>query len=504
MSEVAARLPSQLQELQDRWLQLERHQQDEFYARAMAEPFARHFAGLPLEGAPDNMVGRKPAALVSLLGFSWQPVVLMAAWCRPKWMLVVGTDESLTKQVDGESVLSIISRVAGISRDAIEARSVGEPEEREVYEIIRGFLDKHRFSSREIFIDPTGGKKTMSAAAALAGYLVGARLVYVDYREYHGENRIPVPGTEYPRLLVNPLEVFGDLELRAVFDAFDRGDFKEAARLATDLAERLYERREADCLAELARGYGAWEDFNFKEARVLLGKAEADLDRFAKYGKWTWSDRIRETLRANLKALAELDSARSRIEQARDKEPELIEDGIPILLWYLASAEHRRATNRLNQAVLTVYAAMERYIRLCLSVDHGLRGDVHEDEVRERLDQDEYERAGRELFGPGYRPQEPQGRITFLNGAQLLRGLGSARLEHKDLARLKGLSSGRNACEYEHAWIPQVATDKTVQGFLELAKGIMARIAGGPDALRHRLEAYRLPRLVAAESEPES
>jgi hypothetical protein len=60
----------------------------------------------------------------------------------------------------------------------------------------------------------------MSASAALAGFLAGAPLVYVDYHEYHGLNRIPVAGTEYSRLMKNPLEVLGELELRDVFLCF--------------------------------------------------------------------------------------------------------------------------------------------------------------------------------------------------------------------------------------------------------------------------------------------
>jgi CRISPR-associated protein (TIGR02710 family) len=502
MSGKKTELPHHLQALQDQWRQLQRRERDEFYAKALAEPFARHFAGLPLEGAPDDISTQKPRALVSVLGLSWQPVMLMAAWCRPERMLVVGTEVSLATKADGEGVLSIIARVAGIPRDAIEARSVGEPEEREVYEIVRGFLDRYRFSSREIFIDPTGGKKTMSLAAALAGYLVGARLVYVDNREYHGEDRIPVPGTEYPRLLVNPLEVFGDLELRAVFAAFDRGDFEEAAHRASQVAERSYEPREAECLAALAHGYAAWERFCFRKAKERLGEAQELLKRFDRYGRWKWAGPARQALPANLKALEELDSARSRIEGSQGKEPDQIEDGLPILLWYLAGAEHRLEVGRLNQAVLMIYAAMERYVRLCLSVDHGLRGKNPDyGLVLDRLDREEYERAGQVLFERDYRPQELRGGIQLMNGAQLLRGLRSTRLEDKDLGPLKGLSSTRNACEYEHAWIPQVAPRDKVRKFLERAREVVGGVASGPDVLRQRLEAYRFPKLSPPQPE---
>uniref|UniRef100_A0A7C5AN55 Uncharacterized protein n=1 Tax=Desulfobacca acetoxidans TaxID=60893 RepID=A0A7C5AN55_9BACT len=81
----------------------------------------------------------------------------------------------------------------------------------------------------------------MSASAALAGYLTGAWLVYVDYQEYCPQRRIPLPGSEYPRLLHNPLEVFGDSEWQKIRAALNRGGFEEASHLAGQLADRLYD-----------------------------------------------------------------------------------------------------------------------------------------------------------------------------------------------------------------------------------------------------------------------
>jgi CRISPR-associated protein (TIGR02710 family) len=488
-------LTPELRALRDAWRRLDRRdERNRFYARHLGAPLAKLFAELPLHGAPAELERARPRALISVLGFSWQPVALMAAWCRPERMLVLGTEESLAVKVDGEGVLSLIARIAGVPRDAIHEEVVDAPEEREVYRIVRRFLDASGIPAREVLVDPTGGKKSMSAAAALAGFVVGAPLVYVDYHEEDGG--LPVPGTEYPRLLVNPLEVFGDIELRAVVAAFDSGDFREAAERAERLADRLYEPWEARCLAGLARGYDAWERLDFAAAREALLKARNLLDRFAGQGRWGWAGHVRTTLASNLKALDELRSAWERIERGGGGEPGRIEDGLPFLLWYLAAAERRLETERPSQAVLMVYAALERYVRLCLWVDHGLGGERPDYErVRDRLDGEEYDRAGRALFGHDYHPQDLQGPITFLNGAQLLRGLGSTRLQAGDLGPLRGLSSTRNACEYEHTWIPRPPKGERVEGFLERAKEIVARIAGGRGALDQRLERYRVPQL---------
>ena len=99
----------------------------------------------------------------------------------------------------------------------------------------------------------------MSIVAALADYLADHPIVYVDYAKYLGTTKIPLAGNKCPRLLANPLDVFGDLELRDIFAAFDSGNFLEAEHLVSSLESRLYEPREVECLEHLAGAYGHWD-----------------------------------------------------------------------------------------------------------------------------------------------------------------------------------------------------------------------------------------------------
>lgn len=498
MRPALASLPPELLAVQARWLALGREkngraQQDDLYAREFAEHFARLFAGLPLHGAPPEMP--RPRALVSVLGLSWQPVALMAAWCRPARMLVLGTEESLNLSPGGEGVLSVVARVAGISRDAIEPVRVGDPGEADIYRAVRDFLRPSGVSPREVFVDPTGGKKSMSASAALAGFLAGAPLVYVDYGEYHGPNRIPVAGTEYPRLLANPLEVMGDLELRDVFGAFNRSDFSEAEGLARRLAARLYEPREAECLAKLAHGYGAWDRFDFRGALQGLGEARDVLDRFADQGGWGWAPAVRAALGRNLPAL----DALARIQ----KQPDRIEDGVPLLVWYLAAAHRLLGAEKPSLAVLLTYAAVERYVDLCLWIDFKL-DDENPDYslVMDTLDRQEYDDGGRHLFGKDYKPRDIEGLLMLSNGAQLLAALRPERLKVEDFGHLKGLSAARNKCEYEHGFLPQTPSRKDAERYLRKAGEIVARACSGKEALDKLLEGCRFPKLEAGASVP--
>jgi CRISPR-associated protein (TIGR02710 family) len=484
-----AALPPDLVDLQRRWLTLGRKEQDELYASEFAPRFAPLFAELPLHGAPGPLA--RPRALVSVLGLSWQPVALMAAWCKPQRMLVLGTEDSFRLTPGGEGVLSLIARIAGLSREAIEPIRIGDPGEADIYRAVRDFLRRPGVHAREAFVDPTGGKKSMSASAALAGFLAGAPLVYVDYGEYHGPNRIPVAGTEYPRLLANPLEVMGDLEMRDIFHAFNRSDFGEAERLALRLAERLYEPREAECLAKLARGYGAWDRFDFASARQALGAALNELDRFATQGGWTWASHVRAALAANLPALDALEKVQ--------KKPASLDEGAPLLVWYLAAATRLLDAGKSSLAVLLIYAAVERYVGLCLWVDFHLDDEKPDYSlVADRLDRAKYDEAGRRLFGKDYKPRELDGPLMFSNGAQLLAALAPTRLDMNHLGPLKGLSSIRNKCEYEHGFLPKAPAVNDAEHHLNKVIEIVAQSCGDEREFRRRMEECRFATLEPA------
>lgn len=477
-------LPDELKEVQQRWLQLSRKEQDELYAKEFVPRFAPLFAELPLYGAPPSLP--RPEALVSILGFSWQPVALMAAWCRPKRMLVLGTEESLGGRVAGENVLAVIARVAGIGQHVIEAVRIGDPGEADIYRAVRNFLGSGD-SHRKVFVDPTGGKKSMSASAALAAFLAGAPLVYVDYKHYHGPNRIPIAGTEYPRLLTNPLQVLGDLEMRDVFAAFRRSDFAEAERLAKRLAMRLYEPREAEALAALAACYAAWDRFDFAAARGKLEEARDLIARFADQGDWRWAANVTGTLERNARALQSLAGLAEK--------PASIEDGLPLIAWYLAAAERLLSAGKPSLAVLLLYAAIERYVGVCLWVEHGLDGDEPDyRKVQSKIDWEQYDAAGRKLFGNNYRRRELEGKLMFANSAQLLAALSPQRLELGDLSRLKNLAATRNKCEYEHGFLPKQPSEEGVAVFLSNAKEIVARCCG-PEKLEALLADCRFAAL---------
>lgn len=477
-------LPIELQSIQAQWLApgKSRLEQDALYANEFAGPFAKLFAKLPLHGAPPALA--RPKGLVSVLGFSWQPLALMAAWARPERMLVIGTEASLAMHVGEEGVLSVIARVSGVPRDAIEPVCVGDPGEEDLYRAVRDFLQK--VPGGEVFVDPTGGKKSMSAAAALAGFIRGARLVYVDYAEYHGPNRIPIAGTEYPRLLANPLFILGELELDAILSAFNRSDFREAERRSAELAHRLYEPREAECLTSLSQGYALWDAFDFQGASDALQRASSCLERFAGQGRWGWERELLPVLQRNLVGLNGL----SRVE----KEPTNIANGVPLLVWYLAAAKRALQAEKLSLTALLTYALVERYVVLCLWVDFGLDANNPDyARVEKEFDQRRYDTCGRRLMGEKYESRAPQGQIMLMGGVQLLATLMPERLPANLFGPINQIAKVRNTCEYEHGFLPEATSSRGMAERLDMVARLLASVVEPPATLDELLPDFAFP-----------
>lgn len=488
-TQVTVELPAYLVEIRHKWINASRDEQDLIYARDFAPDFIPLFRELPLHGWPGERP--HPRFLASVLGLSWQPVVLMTAWFAPQRLLLLGTPESLGHRVNQEPVVELICRLGGLSPDKIEVREVSEPEELGIYREVHRFVAYHGIQPRDLAIDPTGGKKSMSASAALAGYLTGAWLVYVDYLEYCPKRRIPLPGSEYPRLLHNPLEVFGDYEFQRVRAALNRGNYEEARHLAEHLADRLYDYRQAEVWAQLARTFDSWQRFDFPAASQEMAKLMTSLGHFGRLAPWPWAEDLLTKLAPCKSALEKLASL-AELHKA-NKKPENLEDGLPLLLNHLAAAERARNHRHWGIAILLTYATLERFVDLCLWVKFGL-DDEDPDFSRLTLNEEEFHQVGKRFHGKKYREQSLAGQLGLSLGAQLLATLAPDFLPPEYLGRIKGLMNVRNKCEFEHGLCPRIPTEPEVVNNINLVKEIVAQaLKLETSALEKLLEPYRFP-----------
>ncbi len=481
-----ASLPAHLAEVRDRWLQASREDRDGIYAREFLPAFAGLFASRPLAGAPDGFV--RPRALVSLVGMSWQPVVLMASWVKPARLLLIVTRESRAQRPGGQDLVSYLAEHAGIGAGFIDVREVPDDGEVEIYRRIREFVAGSGIPARATAVDPTGGKKSMSVAAGLAAGHLGCPIVYVDYREYDAARRLPLPGTEYPRLLSDPLAELGETEFRALRAAFDRGDFGVARTLAERLAQRLYEPREAEALRDLAQGYGAWDRFDFGEALVMLRRADATVAKHASAGGWAWAPGLRRRLDDHVRLLTELKQAAAN--------PKAEGQGWPLVANHVGAARRALSGDHATKALHLTYASLERFVDLVLWCDFELDDNCQDDfagRLPPTFELGAYHALGRTMHGAAYEERALRGPLMFANGVVLAASLAPDLIERGELPALKQLSDARNRTEFEHGLVAQPPDLDKCRKWLALVERIVKR---RPELGTLDPQRYLFPRLT--------
>jgi hypothetical protein len=137
---------------------------------------------------------RQGELLVSLLGFSPEPIILTAEALNPETHLIISNPvkEEIIQILD--EYLKTDYKLVVLENDDFQT----------IYKTIKESLSD--YPTRNITIDITGGKKSMVASAAIFGKDYGSRIVYVDFAEYLKDLRKPIPGTEKLNVVYNPMK----------------------------------------------------------------------------------------------------------------------------------------------------------------------------------------------------------------------------------------------------------------------------------------------------------
>ncbi len=226
--------------------------------------------------------GRRPRRqvdlLISLSGFSPLTTILTFEILRPKRLLILSSSDAV-------ECINVINKHVYERRkmkysDATY-RVCTPTDPLEIYRIVKSELD--RFQEPGIdppyaLIDITGGRKVMSAAAALAAWQLQLDLCYVD-STYDPVARRAVPGSDRFLLLDNPTSLFGEQAMHAALETFKTGAFGEAARRYGELAVSVAEPAKARFMTGLADLYRAWCDLDLTELATCVDAVEALLDQ---------------------------------------------------------------------------------------------------------------------------------------------------------------------------------------------------------------------------------
>ena len=268
-------MKNELQKVTKEWMSLERKtlQQRKKAEQFYDENMMRLIEGVFIETNREKVTDTVDYLIVSV-GTSYEPLVLSIQLFRPKHILILYTDVS-------ETVLNKIAVYCGLGASDFQKCRVHETNPIDIYrEIKQAYLRWGR--PEKLYIDFTGGTKSMSAAAAMAGAMIDVQMVYVGTEDYLVDFRKPYPVSETLYFIDNPLTIFGDLEVEKAMVLFDRANFSGAKEKLAVLKEQIPDpnlRQQLNFLYLLAGMYEHWDALEFPEAYEAARKLERELKR---------------------------------------------------------------------------------------------------------------------------------------------------------------------------------------------------------------------------------
>jgi hypothetical protein len=408
--------------------------------------------------------GRLPKVdlLVSVAGFSPETTIITAGVLRPEQILVISSEVAYGMiDIIGEFVMKQGLRLSQFRHESCN------PADLSLFELICRRVKSHRDAiaskgskaeKAETLIDITGGKKVMSAGAAMAAGELDLRICYVD-NQYDDSRRAAVPGTEEIVLLDSPYQLYGGAELKRADHDFDMGAFEVARSRYGKLAERLNEPAQARFMRDLSSLYNAWRNLDIDGLKQAMPLVQARLSEPTPIAR-TYCAQL-ETQLAFVKRLVEADHA------AR------------ILTLFLLGEANMEA-GRYDFSGLLFYRTIEASIASRL--EQRYPGFLCEKPDYTKIDQDvanlavRLEACAKEVFGKPKNkttedasadesaPRLPHA-VACMDGALLLRVLGDDLLEKaslrepKALANLGQLAVTRNRSILAHGFLSVSATD---------------------------------------------
>jgi CRISPR-associated protein (TIGR02710 family) len=360
--------------------------------------------------------------LVSLSGFSPETTLLAFELVRPRRLTIVSS-ENVSDKLD-----VIIEKLHGrLKPSQIHHQFCDPADPLGIYDIVKKAVRPPSGDGAvSAMIDITGGKKVMSASAALAASQLDLQMCYVN-GDFDAEMRVAVPGTERLKVLVNPTSLFGDQDMRAAKEMFRSGVYAGAKVRFAELSESMSEPVQARFFCDLAELYQAWCDLD-----------AASLSRLAVSVK-------EKLLDPRLKLLVE---TRGRLADQLGFVDRLVaRDGSALLLNFFLLGEHYQAMGRLDFAALLFYRTIEQSLSERLArhyggfdlgkPDYSLLG-LDQEELRQR-----YLGAVREIFPDSNREALPWD-VGLLDAMLLLYVVGDELLPAADIKNLRGVNHVQN------------------------------------------------------------
>lgn len=480
-------MKNELKKVTEEWMQLERMTLEQrknaelFYDEKLMKLIEKEFLKNNKE-----IRSQKADYLIISVGTSYEPLVLSIQFFNPKKILFLCTEVT-------EKVLDKIVKYCELESSRYQKRRVHETDPTDVYrEIKQAYLEWGR--PEKLFIDFTGGTKSMAAAAAMAGAMIQVQMVYVGCNDYLVDFRKPYPGSEKLYFIENPLSIFGDLEIEKAMVLFDRANFSGAREKLEELKERIPDpnlRQQMNFVYLLALMYEYWDSLDFCKAYEVSVQLNKELKR---------DYRLHRTF-VLMDCLDQLECQEHQLEALKEipimihekKNFEVLKNNyymIPLMFTMYSNAMLREKQEKYDMATLLLYRLLEMIEQRRLSL-YGLyvskmdyTGLVFCSEEQKELNQlsgeeklnwlkEEVYQLKRQLFKRADSRYFPE-QISLLEGFILLSALQDGLFKEMDrnsleqLKRIRAMVFLRNNSIFAHGLGPVPQQDyKKFRSFVE-------------------------------------
>lgn len=360
--------------------------------------------------------------LVSLSGFTPETTLLAYELVRPQRLMIISS-ANVSEKVD-----IIFDKLYGrLKPSQIQFHFCDPADPLGIYEIVKKVVrPQSGVGAVSTIIDITGGKKVMSASAALAASQLDLPMCYVD-GVFDAEMRVAVPGTERLRVLLNPTRLFRENDMDAATEMFRSGVYAGAKVRFAELSESTSEPVRARFLGDLSELYQAWCDLDAANlSRVAVSVKEKLLDPRLN---------LSEETRARL------------VDQLSFVDHLVARDGSALLLNFFLLGKHYQAMGRLDFAALLFYRTIEQSFSERLARNYGGFDSKEPDYSLLGLDQEDlrqrYLDTVRKIFPDSNRTGLPWD-VGLLDAMLLLFIVGDELLPVADIKNLRGVNHVQN------------------------------------------------------------
>lgn len=207
--------------------------------------------------------------LISNVGFSPHPVILMAIALRPRQLFLLHTGGKKPGQQDGSLKKAEEIRdnksIQKIVKDQVYLYEVSEDDTAHNYAVYKREILPHCTKNMYPYIDPTGGRKIMSIALATFAFQYRIKTVYVRGDQLDG---LIKPFSEHFEFVKDLFEYYGDPSMKLIENLFNQRNYSAALAAVDKLKETVRNdaiAKKLDVLANLIQIYLSWDSFRHSE-----------------------------------------------------------------------------------------------------------------------------------------------------------------------------------------------------------------------------------------------